>query len=84
MAVVSGIPVVTLPGNDVASNAGERFVVADYDEMVREVCRYVTDEEYYRLQSEAALEYVQKNTAEKQVKDMKKMLDSIIKIMEEK
>lgn len=51
MALVAGIPVVTLPQCDVANSAGEDFLVRDYDEMQAVITRLASDGEYYRRQA---------------------------------
>jgi glycosyltransferase involved in cell wall biosynthesis len=47
MALMAGVPVVTLPDCDVAINVGEDFVVQGYDEMIETVCRYAEDKGFY-------------------------------------
>lgn len=49
-----GVPGVSLSYGDVAVAAGEEFCVASYDEMVREICHYQSDSEYYQQKSRQA------------------------------
>ncbi len=46
-AMSMGLPVVSLPGGDVALYAGADFVVDTYPEMNDRIYRYMTDEKYY-------------------------------------
>lgn len=76
------IPVVTLPGCDVAYNCGKEFVVQDYEEMVNIVCRYVEDKEFYDGKKKCAQAYKDKNTDEKLVQYVGKMIEGITGIIE--
>lgn len=53
-AMHQGLPAVSLPMGDVALGAGEAFCVSTYDEMAKQIVRYMQDAEFYRRQSEAA------------------------------
>lgn len=55
-AMIKGVPVVTTGKGDVALNAGEGFVVKDYEEMKKITLRYINDIEFYMKQSEKAKE----------------------------
>ena len=54
MALQEGLPIVTLPGGDVAYMAEKDFTVADYEEMYAVVQRYVQDEVFRSRQRECA------------------------------
>ena len=82
MALTAEIPVVTLPGGDVAYNCGEEFVVQDYEEMVNTVCQYVKDKEFYHEKKKCAQVFKEKNTDEKLVQYVKKMIEGITEIIE--
>ena len=53
-ALFKGLPVVTLPYGDVATNVGEDFWVDSYDEMAEMIKRYKNDKEFYKMMSEKA------------------------------
>ena len=53
-ALSKGIPVVTTEFGDVYTNAGEEFVVEDYEEMLQTILRYVEDKEFYEEMSKKA------------------------------
>lgn len=59
-AMYKGIPVVTTPFGDVATNAGEDFWVKDYEEMKQQIVRYHEDKSFYNAQSEKALKRVER------------------------
>lgn len=80
MALMAGLPVVTLPECDVAHSCGEEFLVNDYEEMVNIVCRYVDDNEFYYGKKECALVY--KQTDEELVQYVRKMVGGITEIIE--
>ena len=82
MALVAGIPVVTLPDCDVAYNCGEEFIVQDYGEMVDIVCRYTEDKDFYNEKRSYAKSYKQRNDEEQLIRFVKEMVEGILKIME--
>ena len=82
MALVAGIPVVTLPDCDVAYNCGEEFIVQDYGEMVDIVCRYTEDKDFYNEKRSNAKSYKQRNDEEQLIRFVKEMVEGILKIME--
>ncbi|RUO45056.1 hypothetical protein [Idiomarina aquatica] len=57
-AIYNHIPVVTLPDNDVAANAGNAFVVSDWNEYLEELIK-LTDYNYYNSKRERAKERVE-------------------------
>jgi glycosyltransferase involved in cell wall biosynthesis len=83
MALMEGIPVVSLPDCDVANNVGEDFVVQDYEEMVETVCRYASDEEFYQAKKMSAQARAESDTDAKMVEHVSKILNGIEEIMEE-
>ena len=82
MALIAGLPVVTLPDCDVAYNVGEEFIIADYEEMIQTVIRYVSDKKYYEQKVEQARNYKEKNTDEKMERYVKKLLDGVVRQIE--
>lgn len=82
MALIAGIPVVTLPDCDVAYNCGEEFIVRDYDEMFQIVCRYATDFYFYKLKKKYAQVYKEENTEKKLKRYVIDMMDGIISTIE--
>ncbi|WP_029322798.1 hypothetical protein [Butyrivibrio sp. AE3004] len=76
------IPVITLPDCDVASFTGPDFVCADYDEMIATTLKYITDKEFYNLQSEKAFAKRQTLFSTDTKSDMQKVLDKIHEIAE--
>ncbi len=83
MALIAGLPVVTLPDCDVAYNIGESFVVQNYEQMINVVCRYVNDREFYREQKVRARENARSHSNEKMVQCVQKMVNGIIRTIEE-
>ncbi len=53
-ALYQGLPALTLPEGDVSAAAGEAFRVRDYEQMEREILRYMDDAGYYGRQSARA------------------------------
>lgn len=81
IALVAGIPVVTLPDCDVAYNAGEEFVVSDYEEMLDIVVRYRQDKAFYEEKTAAAWRYKEQNTDAKLERYVKKMLSDVMELI---
>ncbi len=79
-AMRRGIPVTTLPDNDVASFAGDDFICADYNEMVSDVLRYIDDSDYYKEQSERAIGHFKTLFSSDIKTDLQKVLDIILDI----
>lgn len=82
MALIAGLPVVTLPNCDVAYNVGEEFVVSDYEEMMQTIKRYVSDKKFYEHKAEQAHSYKEKNTDAKMERYVKILLDKVIRKIE--
>ena len=82
MALIAGLPVVTLPNCDVAYNVGEEFVVSDYEEMMQTIKRYVSDRKFYEQKVEQAHSYKEKNTDAKMERYVKILLDKVIRKIE--
>lgn len=53
-AMYKGCPAVSLNFGDVALGAGEEFCVESYEEMQKQILRYMTDKQYYEEMSEKA------------------------------
>lgn len=53
-AMFKGLPIVTTEKGDVAVNAGNEFVVNDYEEMRNCILRYKGDAEFYKMQTKKA------------------------------
>lgn len=83
MALIAGLPVVTLPDCDVAYNVGEPFIVQSYEQMIKVVCRYVNDREFYREQKVHVRENARSHSNEKIVQCVQKMVNGIIRTIEE-
>ena len=56
MALMAGLPVVTLPACDVAYNVGGEFTVTTEEEMVDAVIRYASDDVFYAQKKQIAIE----------------------------
>lgn len=52
-----GVPVVTLPGGDVAGNIGKDFTCQDESDLVETVSRYMSDKDFYERQKRRGQEY---------------------------
>ena len=77
-ALYQGLPAVTLPEGDVSAAAGEAFRVRDYEQMEREILRYMDDAGYYGRQSARARERA------KELLDSRKSFGEAIEKLEEK
>lgn len=82
MALMAGVPVVTLPNCDVAYNVGEKFVVSGYPEMKAAVNRYMTDSDYMKEMKQYATDCGAEHTEEKMIKYVQSMVDGINAILE--
>lgn len=83
MALLAGLPVVTLPGNDVAYNCGEQFVVQDYEVMIDTVLRYTNDQEFYGQKKECARRYKEENGDTRLIRYMEELVEGVIRIIGE-
>ena len=79
-AMYSGIPVTTLPTCDVASFAGDDFVCENYDEMVNDILRYMSDPDYYKEQSDKGRAKQQTLFSTDVKGDMQVLIDKILEI----
>lgn len=79
MAMQAGLPVVTMPGGDVAYMTGEDFIVTDYEEMYATVEKYVQDEVFRREQRERARQRGMKNS--KDTRYMERKIHAIKEII---
>ncbi len=84
MALLAGIPVVTLPECDVAYNCGEEWVVHDFAEMAEVVTRYANDAEFYNQKVLDAQRYGETSVEERLVHYVEKLLEGIYGILEER
>jgi glycosyltransferase involved in cell wall biosynthesis len=84
MALTAGLPVVTLPDCDVASNVGEDFIVQDYEEMIETVCRYAKDKEFYAQKKQCAIVEAENNSDDKLVDYVSDVIHKIEEAIEEK
>lgn len=82
MALMAGIPVVTLPNCDVAYNVGEKFIVSDYVEMKAIINRYMTEPDFMKKMKQYAAERGAENTEEKMIKFVQSMVDGIEAVLE--
>lgn len=78
MALMAGIPVLTLPDCDVARMAGEAFTVPDYEAMADAAAAYVSDTEFYQRQAEKANETKEQNSPLKMEAYAKELLSGIL------
>lgn len=83
MALITGIPVVTLPNCDVAGNVGEEFVAADYDKMIETVIRYTSDQDFYNQKVAQAQLFKESNTNDNLVKYIQKLIDRVLALIAE-
>lgn len=81
MAMIAGVPVVTLPNCDVAENCGDEFVVCNEEDMINTVCRYIEDEEFYASKKQIAKMNGEKHTDENMKNYVKHVMDKIIEAM---
>lgn len=85
MALSAGLPVVTLPDCDVAYNVGNNFVVSNDEEMVNLVCRYATDDAFYKQMQEKAAIVMERHTNNQLwVQYVQYVIDSILNTIMEK
>ena len=82
MALIMGVPVVTLPDCDVAYNAGDDFVVDNYNKMIEQICRYYNDKEYYSSQRSLTKKFAEDNSQEHIEKDLNAKVEALIKFVE--
>jgi glycosyltransferase involved in cell wall biosynthesis len=64
LALFHGVPVVTLPECDVASNVGNNFICDSYYDMLHIIERYKNDNEFYKEQQKKGLELTRKKVSE--------------------
>lgn len=84
MALMAGLPVVTLSDCDVAVGVGGNFCVSNYVEMEAIVNRYVKDKIFYDTQVLLAKEHVQNNTEQEMEKYVSGIVDGVIELIESK
>ncbi|MCM1534377.1 MAG: glycosyltransferase [Clostridium sp.] len=82
MALVAGIPVVTLPDCDVAYHAGDEFIVETYSAMESRVSACMNDKAYYAELKKLAGKKAESNTETKMVQYVEAMLEKINDCME--
>lgn len=83
MALTADLPVVTLPDCDVACMTGEEFLVADYEQMLRTVERYVTEPDFYKEKQAKAQQYKIENSDQKMEQYMRNLLEQVFDQMDE-
>lgn len=82
MALMTGVPVVTLPNCDVAYNVGDKFIVSDYEEMKATINRYLTEPDFMGKMKQYAAECGAENTEEQMIKFVQSMIDGIKVVLE--
>ncbi len=82
MALAAAVPVVSLPGCDVAGHVGEEFLVKDYQEMEEMVLRYEAEPEFYKEKQECAKKKMEENTEGKMVQYVQHVVNGIISLIE--
>ncbi len=65
MSLSVGVPVITLPNCDVASNVGDRFICKDMEGIYCIIGKYINDEVFYETQKEYGIQQVKKYTSQK-------------------
>ena len=84
MAIMSEVPVVTLPDCDVASNVDSRFWVDSYEQMILRINRYVNDKTFYEEEKSYihnnCIKDLEKETLEYVTEFMNLIIDSIEKM----
>lgn len=83
MALLAGIPVVTLPDCDVAGNIGKTFITADYDDMIKTVIRYTSDPDFYNQKAASAHHFKEDNTNANLVKYIQKLIARVLTLITE-
>lgn len=83
MALMAQVPVVTLPGCDVAYNVGDEFIVKEKKDIVPLVFRYADDREFYNQKKKCADQVVKRNTTEKLKSYVQSVMDGILMFMED-
>lgn len=82
LALYNGVPVITLPECDVASNVGGNFICETYDDMLHTIEKYVNNSEYYKEQREKGLELTNKKVSEDS--GISETIEDIINITKQK
>lgn len=78
MALVSQVPVITLPNCDVAFNAGEKFVVESYEEMYERAKMCMIDSDYYKKAKSYTFRFEKDYSFDNMINEVKKSLNQII------
>lgn len=73
-AISVDVPVVTLPGGDVAMNVGAAFFCDSLEEMPELVCRYCNDGDFYQRQVEACRRCWQRYASVNQPEEYRKVI----------
>jgi glycosyltransferase involved in cell wall biosynthesis len=77
MALMAGLPVVTLPDCDVAMNVDKDFVVQGYEEMIETVCKYTKDKCFYEEKKSRAQAVAENNSEDKLVEYVRNTINKI-------
>lgn len=81
LALYNGVPVVTLPNCDVASNVGKDFICDSYSEMYQIINRYLNDKEFYKDKQLKGLELTHKD--QRDDAGLSEMINDIVKAVEQ-
>lgn len=82
MAMSIGKPVITLAEGDVATVAGDKFIVNSLDQFAETIVRYKNDENFYKEQSKSAIERInEQTTSEEELADL---IGQVLTLAEEK
>lgn len=84
IALMAGVPVLTLPDCDVAYNVGDKFIVPDYEALKATAVRYITDSDFSITMSEYAAEVGAGSPEDKMLQYVRSMVDGINAVMEKK
>lgn len=83
MALMAGLPVVTLPNCDVAYNVGDEFVVNNYNEMIDELGKLASDREYYQNKQSIAEKFRISHSKDNATEGLEERIKDIISMIEE-
>ncbi len=84
MALAAGIPVISLPECDVAEHVGKELLAKNYQEMEEMTLRYIADPQFYESKRQYAQKRSEENTEEKQSEYVRKMIERVTELAEER
>ena len=81
MALTAGVPVLSINHGDVLKQVGKTFCVENYDEMSKEIEKYIQDSAYREEKVKMAMDYAKERTEEKMIQALQKNLLELINIV---